>query len=169
MRRVLDHVERLLVVAVVLLLAAFTVVVTYQVLSRYVGFVPRFIWTQEISRFCFIWMVFLGAAIGVRRQTHFQIDVFPSTMPRWAQRLVVAFVALVTAAVVAAALLGGYEFFQIGFRRTSTTSGIRLAWVYLAIPVSFVFMAVFTVEKLIDGLFGAPPEAKGDEASGRVA
>lgn len=169
MRRLLDNLERLLVVAVVLLLATFTVVVTYQVFSRYVGAVPRFIWTQEISRFCFIWMVFLGAAIGVRRQTHFRIDIFPSTTPSWLQRTVILFVSLVTGAVLVAAVLGGFEFFQIGFNRTSTTSGVRLAWVYLAIPVSAVFMVVFTVENLLRGLFGAPEAQSSDAAIGRVA
>lgn len=169
MRRVLDSLEKSLVVAVVLLLAAFTVVVTYQVLSRYVGVVPRFIWTQEISRFCFIWMVFLGAAIGVRRKAHFQIDIFPSTSPRWLQRGVTLLVSTVTGAVLVTTLIGGFEFFQIGFNRTSTTSGLRLAWVYLAIPVSAVFMAVFTVENLVAGLFGAPEAPSRDETSGRVA
>ena len=63
------------------LLVLFTVVVAYQVFSRYVGVIPRFIWT-EVARYAFVWMLFLGSAIAVRTNSHFTIDLLPNLGPR---------------------------------------------------------------------------------------
>src|SRR5690625_6484887 len=59
------------------LLAALTVVVTFQVLGRYVPFIPRPLWTEEIARWLLAWVAFLGAAIALRHSDHFVIDLIP--------------------------------------------------------------------------------------------
>src|SRR5918996_1177405 len=68
---------RLLQVLLTLLMTALIVPVTMQILSRYTGMIPRYIWTEEIARFCFIWIVMIGAMIAVRDGTHFDVDVLP--------------------------------------------------------------------------------------------
>jgi len=35
--------------------------VSLQILSRYTGLIPRFIWTEEIARFCFVWIILIGS------------------------------------------------------------------------------------------------------------
>ena len=62
--------------------------VTLQIVSRYTGFIPRYIWTEEAARFCFIWIILLGATIAVREGTHFEVDVLPT--PRSAKGEAVA-------------------------------------------------------------------------------
>ena len=57
--------------------AVLIVPVTLQIISRYTALIPSWIWTEELSRFLFIWMVMLGAMIGVREGTHFEVDVWP--------------------------------------------------------------------------------------------
>lgn len=126
-----------------------TVVVSYQVFSRYVGFVPRFIWTEEISRFCFIWVVLLGAAVAVREGTHFTIDVLPQSMPTWLQRTIEISVLVLVGIIGFIMVYGGLRFAEIGLTRISTTSGVRLAWVYAAIPVSGFSILVFVSQQLV--------------------
>ena len=46
--------------------AILIVPVTMQMISRFTGLIPAWIWTEEMARFLFIWMVMLGAMIGVR-------------------------------------------------------------------------------------------------------
>ena len=46
--------------------AILIVPVTLQIISRYTALIPSWIWTEELSRFLFIWMVMLGAMIGIR-------------------------------------------------------------------------------------------------------
>jgi hypothetical protein len=35
-------------------------------ISRYTALIPAYIWTEEMARFLFIWMIMIGAMIGVR-------------------------------------------------------------------------------------------------------
>ena len=131
------------------LLLLFTVVVSYQVFARYVGFVPRAIWTEEVARYAFIWMLFLGAAIAVRTLSHFTIDLLPNLSPR-ADKIVNIVVALLMLAIALLILFGGIRFAQIGMNRVSTSSGIRLGYVYMALPVSGAAMVVFLLERLVN-------------------
>lgn len=147
--RVVDVYSKVIVGAMTALVMALTVVVSYQVFSRYADFVPRYIWTEEASRFCFIWVVMLGAAIAVREGAHFTIDVLPQRMPGWLSRSVVILGLLAITVIGVLMVLGGLRFVEIGLDRISTTSGVRLAWVYAAVPVSGLSILVFTLEKLV--------------------
>lgn len=149
-RRALNIYFTALVGTMTALVMVLTVIVSYQVFSRYVDFVPPYLWTEEASRFCFIWTVLLGAAIAVREGTHFTIDVLPQDMPAWLQRTVEVMVLLLVAVIALVMIFGGLRFAEVGWGRISTTSGIRLAWVYAAIPVSGFSILLFVVEQLVD-------------------
>ncbi|TMG88689.1 MAG: TRAP transporter small permease subunit, partial [Betaproteobacteria bacterium] len=56
--------------------------VTLQIIARFTELIPHWIWTEEMARFLFIWMVMLGAMIGVRDASHFECDVWPELKPR---------------------------------------------------------------------------------------
>ena len=51
--------------------------VSLQIFSRYTELIPAYIWTEEMARFLFIWMIMIGAMIGVRESAHFEVDVWP--------------------------------------------------------------------------------------------
>ncbi len=145
---------RALLTAVTILLGVLTLVVSYQVLGRYASFVPRAIWTEEISRLCLEWMVFLGAAIAIRRNEHFVIDVIPGRFEerfrKPIQLTVLCFVAIAALAII----VGGYNFALTGMGRTSTTSGLQLVWAFAAMPVSGIFMLIFVFELAVRTLRG---------------
>ena len=140
-----------------ILMMFLTIVVSYQVFSRYLGFLPRILWTEEVARFTFLWMLFLGAALAVRQGRHFTIDFFGHKLEGLPRRLSQAFVIAVVTGVGAFMVMGGTEFFQMGMRRVSTTSGIRLSWIYLALPVSGALITAFGLEGLVKLLRGQQP------------
>ena len=82
MRKFLDGYYRLLNVLLGASVGILIVPVTIQMISRNTGLIPAWIWTEEMARFLFIWMVMLGAMIGVREGTHFDVDVWPELKPR---------------------------------------------------------------------------------------
>lgn len=55
-------------------LIVFCVTSFLQVVARYLGF--SVVWTEEIARFSFIYMVFTGCTVGVHRGAHYTFDVF---------------------------------------------------------------------------------------------
>src|SRR5438034_2610304 len=88
--------------------------VSLQIVSRYTALIPSYIWTEELSRFLFIWMVMLGAMIGIRESSHFEVDVWPELMPRAnaVLRMVSNLCVLVFALVF---LYWGIKFVQFGW------------------------------------------------------
>src|SRR5688572_27599511 len=61
-----------------LLMALLVVPVFLQIVSRYTGLIPRYIWTEEVARFCFMWIIMIGSMIAVREGTHFDVDLLPT-------------------------------------------------------------------------------------------
>jgi TRAP-type C4-dicarboxylate transport system permease small subunit len=81
-KRFIELYHRLLTWLMVGTVAILIVPVTLQIISRYTALIPSWIWTEELSRFLFIWMVMLGAMIGIREGTHFEVDVWPDLGPK---------------------------------------------------------------------------------------
>lgn len=161
MTAVADRLYRVLLVAVTVLLGALTVVVTYQVIGRYIPFIPRALWTEEISRLCLAWLVFLGAALAVRRHEHFLIDVIPGRVADRIRKPLQVVIIAITALGAVVLLVGGLHFATTGAARISTTSGIRLVWAYAAMPAAGLSMLVFLTELAVRTLHGENVEEIG--------
>jgi len=77
MRTLINAYSRLLTWLMAATVAILVFPVSLQIISRYTALIPSYIWTEELSRFLFIWMVMLGAMIGIKEGTHFEVDVWP--------------------------------------------------------------------------------------------
>jgi len=77
MKSLLVGYYRLLKWLLTLLMGLIIIPVGLQILSRYTGIIPRYIWTEEVARFCFVWIIMIGAMIAVREDTHFDVDLLP--------------------------------------------------------------------------------------------
>src|SRR5678815_6015061 len=56
--------------------------VSLQIFSRYTELIPSYIWTEEMARFLFVWMIMIGAMLGIHENRHFEVDVWPRLSPR---------------------------------------------------------------------------------------
>lgn len=68
------------------LFAALASIVFYQVFTRYVIDDPAG-WTEEIARYFLVAIVFIGAAMSVRKNNHIQVDYFYRLIPAAAGRV----------------------------------------------------------------------------------
>ena len=48
-----------------------------QVIARYTGIIPVYLWTEELSTFIFVWVVMIGSMVAVWEGTHFDVRVIP--------------------------------------------------------------------------------------------
>ena len=55
------------------ILTVMVVIVALQVASRYL-FPSPISWTEEASRYCLIWLTFLGASMVIRTKGHFAVE-----------------------------------------------------------------------------------------------
>jgi TRAP-type C4-dicarboxylate transport system permease small subunit len=125
--------------------------VSLQIFSRYTELIPSYIWTEEMARFMFIWTIMIGAMIGVRESTHFDVDVWPRVTPR-----VEAFARLLgRIGVLAVALVfvyAGIEFTRFAWKRTSELADLPLWYIHVAWPVTGVSWLVFLGEQMLSDL-----------------
>ncbi len=137
---------RLLQITMTVLMVVLIVPVAMQILSRFTGIIPRYIWTEEIARFCFVWIVMLGAMIAVRDGTHFEVDVLPK-LGRRADALVRCFVHVAMLVLALVFLWYGYQFAKFGALQTSEIAGLPLLAIYVAWPLSGVTWILFILER----------------------
>jgi TRAP-type C4-dicarboxylate transport system permease small subunit len=141
--------------------AVLIIPVSLQIFSRYTQLIPAYIWTEEMARFLFIWMVMIGAMIGVREGSHFEVDVWPDLGAKATAALqLAASVFILLFAFVF--LWAGGEFTARAWNRTSELADLPLWMIHVAWPVTGLTWFVFQSERLWDAamvLAGkAPPK-----------
>ena len=157
MKKLLDFYHRLLIWLMVGTIAILVVPVTLQIISRYTALIPAWIWTEELSRFLFIWMIMLGAMIGVREGTHFEVDVWPDLSPRAnaALRIVSSFFVLAFALVF---VWWGIQFVRFGWDQQSELAELPMPFIFIAWPLAGLTWMVFLADSLVRNfrlVFGA--------------
>ena len=148
MKRLLDGYHRLLTRLMAATVAILIVPVTLQVVSRYTALIPAWIWTEELSRFLFIWMIMLGSMIGVREGTHFVVDVWPELAPRPAALLQIVTNLFVLA--FALVFVGwGIEFVRFGWDQSSELAELPMVFIFAAWPIAGFTWVLFLGEGFV--------------------
>lgn len=121
--------------------------VSMQVFSRYTALIPAYIWTEEMARFLFIWMIMIGAMLGIRDWSHFVVDIWPRLGRRTAA-LLNLMGALGVLAFALVFIWWGYAFTRFAWWRTSELADLPLWWIHLAWPVTGVAWLLFLGERM---------------------
>jgi TRAP-type transport system small permease protein len=123
---------------------SFFVFVALDVFARTI--VYPIIWAQEVAIFSYIWAVFMGSGLAIRKDSHFKIDILLNILPR--MKRVFEFLNLAFATVFVYLLIGpGLNFALMGIKRLSNPSGIPLFFPSIAIPICGLFFLYFIVER----------------------
>ena len=140
---------RLLSWVLVASVAILIIPVTMQIFSRTVPLIPAYIWTEEMARLMFVWSIMIGAMIGIREGTHFEVDVWPDMKPRAtaALKLVSGLFVMVFALVF---VWWGWEFTWTARNRISELAELPLWMIHLAWPLAGFTWVVFQAEHLYD-------------------
>jgi TRAP-type C4-dicarboxylate transport system permease small subunit len=151
MKRLIEAYHRLLTRLMVATVAILVVPVTLQIVARYTQLIPSYIWTEEMSRFLFIWMIMLGAMIGVREGTHFEVDIWPELGRRAnaALRIVSHLFVLVFALVF---LYWGIKFVEFGWYQESELAELPMPFIFVAWPLAGATWLVFLGEIFINNV-----------------
>lgn len=148
-RRFTAAYARLLTVLLGLSVAILVFPVTLQIFSRFTSLLPHYIWTEEMARLLFVWMIMIGAMVGVRESTHFVVDVWPSATGRIgaALNLLASLAVLVLAWVF---VWYGIEFTRFGWNRISELAELPLWMIHVAWPIAGLTWVVFLGEHVLD-------------------
>ncbi|MFQ5603019.1 MAG: TRAP transporter small permease [bacterium] len=126
--------------------------VTWQVVTRFILKNPSS-WTEELATYLLIWVGLLGSAVALNRRVHLGIDYFVGKLSE--KKRLVSEVFVFTCIIVFAVsvlLVGGTqlvaETFQLG--QTAPATGLKLGFVYLAVPIAGFFIAMYGLEFLVE-------------------
>jgi TRAP-type transport system small permease protein len=117
------------------------------VFSRYV-MVRTFTWYDEIARVCFVWLTFLGAAVGVKRVAHFRLMIVVDRLPSRLRQAAVILLPLIIILFAGVLIQQGLIFLELGRFQQTPVMGLPKRWIYIAIPVGGALMILYSLGPL---------------------
>lgn len=159
---------RLLEWIVIFVVATLVLDVLWGVFSRFVLRAPSR-WTEEVATILLIWVALLGAAVAFGRNEHLGIDYVVRQFDPAARRMIALVVqAIIAWFAIAVLIYGGYVLVSETLRAGQVTSalGIRQGYVYLAVPISGVFILMFCLERMVELAVGREPSEVGRAQQG---
>ncbi len=122
-------------------------VIFAQVLARY-AFQHSLSWSEEIGRYIFVWITFLGMVLAYRAGAHVALDLLLAHL-KGASRKVLQMVNISLIIVLAAAIfLSALELFELGTMQESPALELPMHWVYSVIPLSGVLLLYYALRDL---------------------
>jgi TRAP-type C4-dicarboxylate transport system permease small subunit len=123
------------------------------VFSRYV-MVRTFTWYDEIARGCFVWLTFLGAAVGVKRRAHFRLHIVVDRLSPRLRQVTVLLLPLVVIVFASVLIQQGLVFLELGKFQQTPVMGLSKMWIYVAIPIGGALMILYSLGPLWSAIRG---------------
>ncbi len=111
-------------------------------------------WTEEAGRLCFMYVVFLGAAIAANNGSHLAIDTVLVKATGAGRKIFEIGINLVCLSVQIVFLMGSLAMLRVSVGKSYATLPVSMGWKYAAPLISFGLSAVFTVFHIFRLLLG---------------
>lgn len=149
-----EYIEEVLLV---ILSVVMVVVIFMQVVMR--TFDNSLSWSEELARFSFIWLVYIGISLGVKRQRHIKIDIMLHLLKEKGRIILTIFANLLFLAFAILTIIYGYSIGEklLAFGQQSPALHIPMGLVYMATPVGMSLTAIRLIQNLVKdfaALFG---------------
>ena len=125
-------------------------VLCLEVIQRF-GLTFSTIWGEEIARYCFIYLAWIGAAYAVKDRAHLRIDILVDGMPNRIKAAIYIFGGLLAIGLACLAFYLSIHPLQIAIKYNSLTAGLRVPfWIFkFAIPIGFGLIVLRLIQALL--------------------
>jgi TRAP-type C4-dicarboxylate transport system permease small subunit len=151
-RAIKNILDRLLETVLMFSVGLLVLDVLWQVFTRKVLGNPSK-WTEELAVFLLIWVALLGSAVALGRGAHLGIDYLTEKLPPKKRNIteLVSFLVILLFSLYVM-LYGGFDLVKstLELGQISPAFGIKMGYVYLAVPVSGLFMSIYSFIGLIE-------------------
>lgn len=135
--------------AMSLFLWAIVIIMFAQVVMRYI-FKSSLSWSEEVSRYLFVWMVFMGISYGVKQGSHMRIDLLEYFLPKLKKGLdllsTIAF--LVFTCIMIKPGINVINAIKAS-GQNSPAAGVSMEIVYTSLLVGFTLVLIRIIQKLV--------------------
>jgi len=152
-----------------LLLVFYTTIVatiTVEVVRRF-GMSYSSIWGEEIARYAFIFLAWIGASAGVKRRAHIRIDILLHYLPYRGKAAIYLFGDIATLIFAVIVLFLSVEPVLTSIKFGSVTHGLRIsqAWFFAAVPIGFAMLTFRVIQSIyrdVNDLINGRPVYEGE-------
>jgi len=143
--RGIDRVCQTVVACLVVVMVA---VVCAQVVFRYAIVRPIY-WGDELSRYLFVWISFVGAAVAMGSRLHYGFDYLTEKCPPPVRRSISLLMTLLAVGFFMTCLVYGCESIRVVSVQRSPSLQLPMGWVYAALPVGSALMLLHLIEQAL--------------------
>jgi TRAP-type C4-dicarboxylate transport system permease small subunit len=142
----------LLKAALTILFGSMIILLFGEVVSRYFLNFP-IMWSEELGRYLFIWIVYLGSALAFSHKRHINITFVPNYLPMHLQRFLEFFLYLVMMAFLFFVIIYGVKYAGMNMDRPAyAVRAIRMGWVYICAPIGAICMIINMI-RIVPSIF----------------
>jgi TRAP-type transport system small permease protein len=135
-------------VVIALVLAATVIVALMQVIFRY-GLNSSLSWSEELARYLFIWVIFLGTSSATRRGYHMAVEALANILPKSALRPLSALVMIISIVFFCVVFYECVLLTENAIPQRSTALEVSVALVYIAAPIGTALTVVHLFNALV--------------------
>ena len=141
--RIIDKLDRSTLCCIGVFNAILLLIVLIQVASRSLRIsLP---WTEEVAMFILCYLVFLGAAIGVKNRDHFFMEIILNRLPAKIRRYLTIIDNIILGLLLMIMIWSSIILFLNGLRAVFPATLISKGWLYIIMPITSVVMLAYTV------------------------
>lgn len=153
MSKAIDLFFKLLEFLVVACLVAMVVMVFGNVVLRY-GFNSGIDISDEMSRYCFIWLTYIGAMVAMREKGHLGVDSLVRRLPLLGKQVCFFLSESLMLGCNILFLMGTWQMHELQVSNVSPVVGISMIWVYGIGYVVSVVMSLINLSMIYKLLTG---------------
>ena len=159
MSAIIRYLEKVLKFLVITALGLMLLIVFFQVISRYVfNYTPSF--AEELSRYLFVWIVFLSLPLVAQTGGHMAIETITSRLSGVKLKICRILASIFTMTFLSIMTWQGIRMVMIADFQTSPAMVIPMSWVYVVIPFGCGLMGIFVLMDFIKLLQTPAAETK---------
>jgi TRAP-type transport system small permease protein len=157
MQKIMNSVSRLIEHLIAGLLALMVILVFGNVILRY-GFNSGITISEELSRWFFVWMTFLGAVVAIKDRAHLGTDMLVSRLPAFGKKFCLTLTYVLMIYITALFFKGSWDQSMINLDVEAPVTGASVAWFYGAGIVFSVLAEILLFAELYRVLAGKMTE-----------
>ena len=152
MSKLIDKLDYLIERLLILLILAIVLIVTWQVLSRYLLQSPSSV-SEEVARFLLVWISLIGAVYCYRTKAHLGLDIITNKLAAKQQQIAALFTHVMVFLFSALVLvIGGTRLVTLAFEpiQRSPALDVPMGYLYCALPLAGILLCFYSVIAFIN-------------------
>ncbi|WP_423408316.1 TRAP transporter small permease [Heyndrickxia sp. MSNUG] len=149
--KAIDSINRVVGILLSLMLGVMSILIILQVISRFVINFPL-TWSEELSRYLMIYIVFLGAGLAMRHNNLISIELLPESLSGNKRKVVIILVMIISIIFFAILFKQGID--MLGMVKMQSSPGLQLSMSipYASIPIGSFVLAINSLAVILDQL-----------------